>query len=64
LIIGLANTAWWGLAKTYIFKEAPKQQQMLYLHMQNGKPPVVSTEPGESGIPIKVSPKAGGNNEK
>jgi len=56
MFLGLINTAWWGLAKNYIFKEEPRQQQYLYLQMKEGQPPVVTNEPSPGSVPVKVAP--------
>lgn len=66
MVIGLVNTAWWGLAKNYIFKESPKQQQFLYLQMKEGGTPVVTTTPVPGSVPVPVQDgnNIGGNNKK
>jgi hypothetical protein len=65
LLLGLANTALWGVAKTYIFKEAPNQQRFLYLQMVEGKTPIVSTSPTPGSIAVPVQNGNGGKaNEK
>lgn len=68
MVLGLVNTAWWGLAKNFIFKEAPKQQQYLFLKTKEGQHPVLSTTPIPDGVPVPVQDDSnnngGGKNRK